>query len=1153
MDGGEVAIGLPKSILYAGVPDGYDAIVTAEVAAQGEGRDVLFIVRDDKRLAEAVRALNFFAPDVHVLPFPAWDCLPYDRVSPRSDIIAQRIDTLTTLLERNTLGSRIVVATVAAVLQRVPEPRAFQGASLSVSQTGGVSRERLVSFLNSNGYRRSDTVMEPGEFALRGSIIDLFPPGFEDPVRLDFFGDELESIRSFEAVSQRTRGVLEAFKLKPVSELQLDEDAITRFRTGYRALFGMPKSDDPLYESISAGRSYMGVEHWLPLFQEALATLFDYVPESTMVFDYQVAEARDARLTLIEDCFDARTDVAAKGLAFSEAVYNPLPVDRLYVTGTEFDAFLAEREVIQFHPFAVPESAGAVEDKGGRPGKTFAGARAQADTHVFDTLKTFAEDEVRAGRRVMLACQSEGSCDRLTGILREHGLSISSEPSDTVIQTAVLPLESGFTSPDVAVITEQDVLGERLQSRSRRRIKPENFIAEAAALHTGDLVVHAEHGIGRFEELATLDVAGAAHDCLTLIYHGGDKLFLPVEHIDVISRYGEEGSEARLDKLGGVAWQARKAKLKERIREMADQLIAVAAARQLKAGEVFEPQAGTYDAFCAGFSFQETEDQLRSIDDVIRDLSAGRPMDRLVCGDVGFGKTEVALRAAFVAAMEGQQVAVVVPTTLLARQHFRVFSQRFEDFPVRVAQLSRLVSQKDVNTTKAGLEDGTVDIVIGTHALLGKDIQFQRLGLLIIDEEQHFGVAHKESLKQLKTNVHVLTLTATPIPRTLQLALTGVRELSLITTPPVDRLAVRTFVTPKDPMVLREAINRERLRGGQIFYVCPRISDISHLETELSELVPELRIAVAHGKLPPVQLDNVMNAFYEGAYDLLLSTNIVESGLDLPSVNTIIIHRADRFGLAQLYQLRGRIGRSKLRGYAYLTLPQSQQVTSAAQKRLEVMQALDSLGAGFMLASHDLDIRGAGNLLGDEQSGHIKEVGIELYHQMLEEAVAAAKSTDDHDVLAEDQWTPQMDIGLPVLIPEAYVPDLGVRLALYRRAAGLLDAAEIEDFAAELVDRFGSLPSEVDNLLAIVGIKQLCRTANVSKVDAGPKGGVITFRNNQVINLEGLVAFITTQAGTAKLRPDHKLVFMRAWDKAADRLSGVQYLMRQLAEVASKV
>jgi len=1151
MDAVETTAGLPGAVLYAGVPEGYDAIVTAELTAAGECGDILFVVRDDKRMVQALTALRFFAPEVEAHAFPAWDCLPYDRVSPRSDIIAQRIDTLTALLEDKS-GPRIVVATVAAILQRVPSPEVFKGTSLSVTQKDGISREALVAFLEGNGYGRSDTVMEPGEYAFRGGIVDLFPPGFEGPLRLDFFGDDLESIRTFEAVSQRTSGTLDAFSLKPVSELVLDEDSITRFRTGYRALFGAPKSDDPLYESVSAGRAYMGVEHWLPLFQESMATLFDYVSDGPVLFDYQGAEARDARLDLIADCFEARSEVAAKGLTFAEADYNPLPVDRLYLPGAELAARLAERKVVQFQPFAAPESEGLIEDKGGRPGRTFADARVRSDLKVYDELKGFAEAEAGAGRHVLLACQSDGTLERLSGILKEHEISVSSDPSDALIQAVVLPLEGGFSSSNITVISEHDVLGERMQGSGRRKIKPENFIAEASALHTGDLVVHAEHGIGRFEELGTLDVAGAAHDCLTLIYDGGDKLFLPVEHIDVISRYGEEGSEARLDKLGGVAWQARKAKLKERIREMADQLIAVAAARQLKSGEVYEPQAGAYDEFCAGFPFEETEDQARSIGDVIGDLAAGRPMDRLVCGDVGFGKTEVALRAAFVAAMEGKQVAVVVPTTLLARQHFQVFSQRFKDFPVKVAQLSRLVSAKDTAAAKAGLADGTVDIVIGTHALLAKDIQFQRLGFLIVDEEQHFGVAHKERLKQLKTNVHVLTLTATPIPRTLQLALTGVRELSLITTPPVDRLAVRTFVTPKDPMVIREAIKRERFRGGQIFYVCPRISDISHLEAELKELVPDLKIAVAHGQLPPTQLEEVMNAFYEGAYDLLLSTNIVESGLDLPSVNTIIIHRADRFGLAQLYQLRGRIGRSKVRGYAYLTLPQNQQLTPAAQKRLEVMQALDTLGAGFQLASHDLDIRGAGNLLGDEQSGHIREVGIELYQQMLEEAVATAKAADDLAPTDEEHWTPQIEIGLPVLIPDDYVPDLSVRLSLYRRAAGLADTAEIDVFAVELIDRFGPIPEEVENLLATVGIKQLCRVANVGKVDAGPKGGVITFRNNHVANLEGLVEFITTQAGTAKLRPDHKLVFMRAWEKPADRLAGVQYLMRQLVEVATE-
>ena len=524
-------------------------------------------------------------------------------------------------------------------------------------------------------------------------------------------------------------------------------------------------------------------------------------------------------------------------------------------------------------------------------------------------------------------------------------------------------------------------------------------------------------------------------------------------------------------------------------------------------------------------------------------------MDRLICGDVGFGKTEVALRAAFVAAMEGKQVAVVVPTTLLARQHYRTFGERFAGLPIRIALLSRLVTPKVAALTRKELAEGSCDVVIGTHALLAKSVLFKDLGLLIIDEEQHFGVAHKERLKALKSDVHVLTLTATPIPRTLQLALTGVREMSVIATPPVDRLAVRTFVLPFDGVVIREAILRERYRGGQIFYVCPRLADIDRVLERLRHLVPEVRITIAHGRMTPNELEEAMSAFADGAYDVLLSTNIIESGLDMPRVNTIVIHRADMFGLSQLYQLRGRVGRGKARGYAYLTLPPSQALPKAAQKRLQVMQTLDGLGAGFTLASHDLDIRGAGNLLGEEQSGHIKEVGIELYQQLMEEAVAAARGGLTEDAAAGQDWSPQIALGMPVLIPETYVADLSVRLALYRRIGVVTSRAEIEALAAEFIDRFGKLPQEVENLMEIVAVKVLCKAAGVEKVDAGPKGAVLTFRHNQFSNPAGLVQFIGKQLGSVKLRPDHKLVFRRAWDDPALRIKGIQSLAAGLAEL----
>ncbi|MEC9401296.1 MAG: TRCF domain-containing protein, partial [Pseudomonadota bacterium] len=582
---------------------------------------------------------------------------------------------------------------------------------------------------------------------------------------------------------------------------------------------------------------------------------------------------------------------------------------------------------------------------------------------------------------------------------------------------------------------------------------------------------------------------------------------------------------------------------------IADGLIKTAAQRALKTAPVVETPEGVYDEFATRFPYEETDDQLTAIDAVFDDLSSGRPMDRLVCGDVGFGKTEVALRAAFIAAMSGRQVAVVVPTTLLARQHFKTFSERFHGLPINVAHASRLVPTKQLSLTKKGITDGSVDIVVGTHALLGKSIEFRDLGLLIIDEEQHFGVKHKERLKELKSDVHVLTLSATPIPRTLQLALTGVRELSLIATPPVDRLAVRTFVSPFDPLVVREALLREHYRGGQSFYVCPRLADIAERLEFLENQVPELKVAVAHGQMPPGELEDVMNAFYEGKYNVLLSTTIVESGLDIPTANTLIVHRADMFGLAQLYQLRGRVGRSKTRAYALFTVPANKTLTATAERRLKVLQSLETLGAGFQLASHDLDIRGAGNLLGEEQSGHIKEVGFELYQQMLEEAVAQLK--DGGADFGDEQWSPQINIGTPVLIPENYVADLQLRLQLYRRLGDVTEAEEIDSFGAELIDRFGPLPEEVQHLLKIVFIKGLCRKANVEKVDAGPKGIVITFRNSEFSNPAGLVSYIAEQGVLAKIRPDQKVVLTRDWDKTDARLKGTATVLTKLARLAA--
>src|SRR5216683_613673 len=715
---------------------------------------------------------------------------------------------------------------------------------------------------------------------------------------------------------------------------------------------------------------------------------------------------------------------------------------------------------------------------------------------------------------------------------------------------AVVGMESGFETDQVAVISEQDILGDRLVRPRKASRKLDNFISEVTSLAAGDLVVHVEHGIGRFVGLQTLDVAGAPHDCLELHYAADTKLFLPVENIELLSRYGSDHANVELDRLGGSGWQARKAKLKNRIREIAGELIKIAAERHLHEAPKMPVQPHVYDEFCARFPYEETEDQLAAINVTLKDLESGRPMDRLICGDVGFGKTEVALRAAFAVALDGKQVAVVVPTTLLARQHAKTFTERFRGFPVNVAQASRLVAPKQLSQVKKGLADGSIDIAVGTHALLGKSIKFRDLGLLIVDEEQHFGVSHKERLKQLRAQVHVLTLSATPIPRTLQLALTGVRDLSIIASPPVDRLAVRTFVAPHDPLMIREALLRERYRGGQAFYVVPRIEDLAAVKDFLDKNVPEMKVAVAHGQMPPTVIEDIMSAFYDGKFDILLSTTIIESGLDMPTANTLIVHRADMFGLAQLYQLRGRVGRSKLRAYALFTLPAQQKITAQAERRLKVLQSLETLGAGFQLASHDLDIRGAGNLLGEEQSGHIKEVGFELYQQMLEEAVASLKAGIVEPVA--DRWSPQITIGTPVLIPEDYVADLPVRLSLYRRLAELEDERDIDAFGAEMVDRFGPLPDEVKHLLATVVLKALCRRANVAKIESGPKGAVISFRDDRFANPEGLIAFIRKQGRDAKVRPDMKLVLFDAWEEPSDRLKGTTAILRRLVAIAEQ-
>ncbi|PKP93058.1 MAG: transcription-repair coupling factor [Alphaproteobacteria bacterium HGW-Alphaproteobacteria-16] len=1181
----------PAPLTLSGVPAGFLPALLADLARASEGGAV-YIAPDETAMRAVASTATFFAPELEVIQFPAWDCLPYDRASPTLRVMAERMAALSALQASST-RPRLILTTVNAATQRTLTPFRIRQLTARLAPGERIALDKLAILLSANGYVRTDTVHDAGEFAVRGGLVDLFPSGSEQGLRLDFFGDEIESVRTFDPADQRTTGRIDGFTLLPASEALLDEDTIKRFRTRYRERFGATATGDPLYQAISDGRRLAGMEHWLPLFEERLETLFDHLPQNAVIVrDTGEPAAAESRFEAIADYQANRV----RAQSTDAGSYRPLGTDQLYLLPDEWATRLAAATAHLTSPFHEPESSTVLDFHVDGP-RDFAPERA-AGSNIYDAVTAHIDALRRAGKKPILASYSTGSRERLSGLLADHGLTntvlaetwqealgasypprhgegdhakhggggaprsappVAAPPPSSLrdatspyrggqVALIVLPLDHGFTAPDIALLTEQDMLGDRLVRRNKRKKSTDAFLAELATLSPGDLVVHTEHGIGRYEGLTQIPVQKAPHDCVALTYAGGDKLYVPVENLEVLSRYGGSDEGASLDKLGGEAWQRRKSRMKERIREIAGELIATAAARAVRPGEVIEPDPGAYPAFVDRFPFTETDDQDRAIADTLEDLAAGRPMDRLVVGDVGFGKTEVALRAAFVAAMAGYQVAVVGPTTLLARQHYTNFVARFEGFPLRIGRLSRLVPAAEAKATREALADGTLDIVVGTHGVLAKGLDFKRLGLVIVDEEQRFGVTHKERLKALKADVHVLTLTATPIPRTLQMAMSGLRELSVIQTPPVDRLAVRTYVMPWDPVVLREALLREHYRGGQSFFVTPRIADLPDIETFLRNEVPEIRYVVAHGQMAPSEVEERMSAFYDKKYEVLVSTSIIESGIDIPSANTMIVNRADRFGLAQLYQLRGRVGRAKTRAYAYMTTAPQRMMTEAAEKRLKVLSDLESLGAGFQLASHDLDIRGAGNLLGDEQSGHIKEVGYELYQSMLEEAIMDAKAGGIAN--RPRDLSPQITVDAPIMIPDTFVPDLDLRMGLYRRLNEVEDKRGIEAFAAELIDRFGKLPEETENLLLLIETKLNAKTACIAKIDVGPKGALVSFHEDKFPSVEGLLAYVTKLDGTAKLRPDMKLVVARAFATPRARLNAALQISRGLAKAA---
>ncbi len=1110
-------------------------------AAARHGRLLVVIAPDAgtaERLGRAVRALA--PPGLPVLDFPDWETLPYDPVPPHPDSVSRRLETLSRLPR---VRAGVLVVPAATLLQRLAPPEYVEARTLSLEVGERLDVAAFRARLEAAGYRAVPEVGEHGEYAVRGAVLDLFPAGAPRPYRLDLFDDEIESIRTFDPETQRSVERVEAVRLLPAREFPLDEEAIAAFRRRYRERFEGDPRQSVIYRDVSRGLAPGGVEYYLPLFFERTVTLFDYLPEGAVFVELEgAAEAAERFWAELGERYETRRRDPERPALEPEALYlPPEEAARRRAAHPRIEARRAERH-----------APGAADFATAAPPELRVRARAREPAAALRRfLETFRG-------RVLFAAETPGRREVLRGLLADHG--IRPRPvegwqafleGDAPLALGVVPVDEGLVleEPALAVVTEAQLLGERARPRRRRAARdPEAVVRDLTDLRPGAPVVHVDHGVGRYRGLERLTLDGVEQEFLVIEYAGGDRIYVPVASLHLVSRYtGAADEAAPLHRLGGEQWRRARRRAAKRARDVAAELLEIHARRAARPGRSFRVDPATYAAFAEAFPFEETPDQQAAIEAVLADLAAPRPMDRVVCGDVGFGKTEVALRAAFVVAMSGAQVAVLVPTTLLAQQHHQNFLDRFADWPVRVAALSRLRSRKEQEAVLADLAAGRVDVVVGTHRLLQKGVRFKDLGLVIVDEEHRFGVRHKERLKALRAEVDVLTLTATPIPRTLNMALAGLRDLSIIATPPPGRMAVKTLLCAWEPGLIREACLREIRRGGQVYYVHNEVESIERAARRVRELVPEASVRVAHGQMRERELEQVMLDFYHQRFNVLVCTTIIESGIDVPSANTMIIERADRFGLAQLHQLRGRVGRSHHRAYCYLVLPPRELMTADAVKRIEAIESLDELGAGFTLATHDLEIRGAGELLGEAQSGHIQEVGFGLYMEMLERAVAALKAgrLPPEDLSAEGGV--EVDLGLAALIPEDYLPDVDARLVLYKRIAGAADRAALRELEAELVDRFGPLPRPLRHLLELTALRRRAEALGIQRVEAGPRGGRLVFGEAPRIDPARLVALVQGEPGRYRLDGQRELRFEAALEGEEARIAAVAALLEAIA------
>ena len=1103
------------------------------------------VLAEDPRQADQLEAaIRFFAgTDLAVHHFVEWETLPWDNFSPHQDIISERLSVLATM---NDMTTGVLIASAPVLLQKLPPIDYVAARSLSLRRGQALPRGAFVDSLFAAGYLRVPQVSEHGEFAVRGSLIDIFPMGSARPIRIDFFDDDIESLRYFSPGTQLSGEIIDQVEVLPAREIPLDADSIRAFRERYRERFEGQPAKSRVYREISDGIAHGGIEYYLPLFFESTATLLDYVPQNCIVLaPHGLESTLDQTWHEIEERYELSRLDPERPILSAEETFN-LPVDML--------AQLGGLRQIRYSAQSLAEH-----------GNNF-----NLQTRLPPALKIEARYEDAAGAlmrfldefdgRVLFTSDSAGRREQIYELLAGRNLDLirvddwgSFSTAGQRIGVAIAPLENGvvLTAANIAIISEQQLFGERVRQKTRRRRTerdPETIIRQLDDLEAGSPVVHAEYGVGRYQGLTTLEAGGIIAEFLEVQYADGDKLYVPVHALDLISRYtGASADNAPLHRLGSDQWaKARKSAI-SKIRDAAAELLDVYARRAARPGHSFKWPEGDYRAFESDFPFEPTEDQARTIDEVLADLASDSPMDRIVCGDVGFGKTEVALRASFAAVHGGKQVAILVPTTLLAQQHGQSFNDRFADWPVRVEVLSRFQSTKAVKSIVEGLKSGSVDIVIGTHRLLQHVKDIKDLGLVIIDEEHRFGVRHKEAIKSLRSEIDVLTLTATPIPRTLNMALGGIRDMSLITTPPADRLAVKTFVTEWNDVLVREACLREIKRGGQVFFIHNRVEDIGRIGEALAKLVPEARIRVGHGQMPERELEQVMLDFYHRRFNILLCTTIVESGIDVPTANTIIINRADRFGLAQLHQLRGRVGRSHHRAFAYLIAPPRAAMTADAVKRLEAIDSLEDLGSGFTLATHDLEIRGAGELLGDTQSGQIQEIGFSLYTELLGRAVDSLRDGREPDLEGPLDAGVDINLHMPALLPDDYVPDVHLRLILYKRISSCDSPEDLRELQVELIDRFGLLPSAAKNLLRMASIKQQAAALGIEKIDAADGGGYIVFGERSRVDPVELIDLVQNDDQAYKLQGSHRLKFHQDLSNLDVRFKSIEKLLEKLA------